>query len=316
MNNVFNITSLFFRLKKSLVFLAGLALVILLTACGRFSDRSAEKPATVPEKTVETISPGVGKWILSTDFGPLPVYYYRPARWQPDQPVFILLHGEHRNALALRNALQDEAEKRGILLVCPFFSKETFSGSRSYALGGMLEKRKVAPETQWFFPILNRLRDSFLEAAGAPQAPVTFFGHSAGAQLLHRYLFFGKARPHEAYIVANAGWYTMPDSSTAFPYGLGGVPAESSFVKEAFGFHVTILLGEADTKADGSLRQTVQAQKEGKNRLERGTRFFEQSRKAARMMQVPFAWQMKTVPAIGHDTEKMARAAMELIKTE
>src|SRR3546814_4271479 len=51
------------------------------------------------------------------------------------------------------------------------------------------------------------------------------YGHSGGAQFVHRYILAGGG-PHMGRAVsANAGSYAMPDPAVAWPFGLRGLPA-------------------------------------------------------------------------------------------
>ena len=48
------------------------------------------------------------------------------------------------------------------------------------------------------------------------------FGHSAGAQFVHRFIQFKPLSRVDKAVSANAGWYTLPDTTIDFPYGLKG----------------------------------------------------------------------------------------------
>jgi len=48
----------------------------------------------------------------------------------------------------------------------------------------------------------------------------SMFGHSAGAQFVHRYITFMPQGHLRAAVAANSGWYTLPDQTLKLPYGL------------------------------------------------------------------------------------------------
>jgi hypothetical protein len=46
------------------------------------------------------------------------------------------------------------------------------------------------------------------------------YGHSAGAQFVHRYLQFYDSPKVKKAVAANAGWYTFPNEAINYPYGI------------------------------------------------------------------------------------------------
>ena len=59
-------------------------------------------------------------------------------------------------------------------------------------------------------------------ATGNRSASYLLYGHSAGAQFVHRYLYFVPEARVAKVVAANAGWWTLPDLAVGFPYGLRG----------------------------------------------------------------------------------------------
>ncbi len=51
------------------------------------------------------------------------------------------------------------------------------------------------------------------------------YGHSAGAQFVHRYLLITKEPAVDQAVIANAGWYTVI-SDNNYPYGIRNIPVE------------------------------------------------------------------------------------------
>ena len=62
----------------------------------------------------------------------IPVYYYRPATWTEDQPVFIAFPGYTRKAQRFEKHLEELAVKYNMLIACPEFSTKKYPGARWY----------------------------------------------------------------------------------------------------------------------------------------------------------------------------------------
>ena len=249
---------------------------------------------------------------------PITVYCYRAANWSPGRPIVFVFHGMNRNAEEYRASWEGFADTDGLLIICPEFTDAKYPGSRYYNTGNIMDKTNgkghLQPKDEWVFPVVDRVIRDVKERMGAGNSPVAVFGHSAGAQMVHRYALFGG--PTEAALImpANAGWYTMPDENVRFPYGLDGVPLSDEELAAAFAKPVVILLGDADTKRTENLRQTPEADAQGMNRLERGKNFFAIAQEKAIEMGVPFNWQAATVAGVGHNGAAMADAALAVIE--
>jgi poly(3-hydroxybutyrate) depolymerase len=289
-----------------------------LLAAGLLSLQSP--PARASEKI--TIAPGAGHFLFQdpkTATGKtLPVWTYRPKGFTPDTPILFVMHGVNRNADDYRDNWIALAEANNLLIVAPEFSKDNFPKSWAYNLGNVMSRADgrlhPTPRKDWSFPIIDRIFAAVRAATGSHRTTFSIFGHSAGAQFVHRYLTFTGGPKVDLAIAANAGWYTLPTGTETFPYGLGQTAVTDAQVKTAFGKKLIILLGEADTKQDRNLRQTVEAMHQGPTRLARGKNYFETSRKAAEKMGVPFNWRMVFVPGIGHSNAGMAEPAAALVK--
>lgn len=252
---------------------------------------------------------------------PLRVYYYRPGSWQGDDPVLIVMHGMKRNAADYLRHWRQHAEDHRLLLLCPEMDERKYPGSRYYNLGNVMDREDAAgilqPEQERVFPVMDRIFEEAKRRFGVRREGFSLYGHSAGAQFVHRYLLFSPQSRAESIISANAGWYTMPDEAVRFPYGLGGTEISTEQLTKAFARPVTILLGEEDTDPrHPALRRNPEADRQGTYRLERGKNFFEAARQKAETMGVPFRWQLRTVPGAAHSDSKMAQAAIRVVAGE
>lgn len=247
---------------------------------------------------------------------PLRVYFHVPATAGPDSPVVLVLHGVNRNADDYRDAWISAADQYGYVIAAPQFRDVFYPGSSGYALGNVFVDGEspsddtVRPPGEWTFAWLEPLFDDVV--ARSPSSAETYqaFGHSAGAQFLHRFVQFVPDGRYEYVIAANAGWYTMPDEGVRFPYGLGGTPIEGED-RPFFERGLVIHNGELDANPNSSsLRRNPEADVQGTHRLERGAYFVERSAAIARDAGAEYGWVREVIPGVAHSHEGMtARAA-------
>ena len=87
---------------------------------------------------------------------------------------------------------------------------------------------------------------------GGNQSTYNAWGHSAGAQFLHRFVFYLPESKLNIAVCSNAGWYTVPESDIVFPYGLSESQLSNSNLISAFSKKLYIHLGNADTDPNSS----------------------------------------------------------------
>jgi pimeloyl-ACP methyl ester carboxylesterase len=225
------------------------------------------------------------------------------------------MHGVNRDADRYLAEWAPLAERYGFILIVPEFDRARFPGATGYNTG-FFQGPDGRPRTRekWSFAALEPLFDEVRVLTGTAVERYALYGHSAGAQFVHRYvLFVPEARLSRA-IAANAGWYTWPDLTTPYPYGLAASSAGENELKRALGKPLTILLGTADTDiADPNLRTTREANAQGAHRLARGANFHTAGRASAARLGVPFAWQLEYVENTGHHNGAMAYAAAPML---
>jgi poly(3-hydroxybutyrate) depolymerase len=246
---------------------------------------------------------------------PMPVFTYRPAGWRSDGRVLLVMHGRGRDADRYRDEWIRHAEAADVLVVVPEFSNAKFPGRASYNFGGMVDSRgQPAPRERWAFGVMDKVFTEVKRRSGATRTRYALFGHSAGAQFVHRYLLLAEASDADLIITANAGSYTMPDRMVSFPFGLGGVAADDASLRRAFARPVVVLLGDQDIDPNHpSLPRDAAAMAQGPHRLARGQRFFETAGKAAATLGAPFTWRLAMVQGVAHDNGGMAADAMAYV---
>jgi poly(3-hydroxybutyrate) depolymerase len=239
--------------------------------------------------------------------GEMAIWLHRPAAWRPGGAVLAVLHGASRNADGYRDVWAPIAEARGALLVCPEFSQAQYPGAEAYNEG----RARGLPRAQWSFHALPRAVAAARRAAGEDGAGgYLLYGHSAGSQFAHRTLLLCGGLGATRMVAANAGFYSWPDLSIAYPYGLGGLDLDAAALRAALAFPLTVLLGEADIDPqDPQLRRSPTAMRQGPHRLERGRNFHA----AAMASGMPCAWGLSTVPGVAHSNAGMAQRAAAVL---
>jgi hypothetical protein len=279
-------------------------------------------PSTAPRPTVppapsplhRSIAPGRSGSFRFDGYGPLAdrpltVWYDAPADLSSAR-VLIVMHGQSRTGQDYRDSWIPHARAKGALLIVPEFSEAFYPGSDAYNLGDMERQ----PESRWSFSVIEPLFDHVRADTGNRSDGYLLYGHSAGAQFVHRFLLFKPQNRVTRAVAANAGWYTTPELAVDFPYGMRGSPSSEAGLRGALATPLTVLLGENDTDPnDPDLRHTAGADRQGPHRFARGHFFFAAGGSTARALGAPFAWTLATVPGATHSNGEMAPAAARLL---
>lgn len=293
--------ALLFRTMLPLAVMAG-----TVTAC-----------ATAPMAAAsERLAAGKGTFTFDGWKGPaLPVWYHIPARVTAATPIVFVMHGRGRDPDRYRNEWSALAEANGFILAVPGFSNADFPGSISYNHGGFQDTAGTRrPRDVWAFAAIDPLFEEIRARTGSRVRTFAIYGHSAGAQFVHRYaLFTPEARFHAA-VSANAGSYAMPDFAVDYPFGLGKSPVDERGLRRALGKPMVVLLGTADIDPNhDSLPREPQAMAQGPFRMARGQAFFGAAQAKAAELKTPFRWQLRYADKIGHSNGGMAAFAAPLL---
>ena len=105
----------------------------------------------------------------------------------------------------------------------------------------------------------------------------------------------------------------MPDFSVDYPYGLRETSLTVTDLIPILQRKVVVLLGDGDIKRTKSLRQTPEAELQGRNRFERGLAYFEKAKQLSSDNGIDLGWLQQTVPGVAHDNAKMAPAAAQFL---
>jgi hypothetical protein len=229
----------------------------------------------------------------------LTAYVYRATAFDSVRgPIWFIMHGAGRGAEGYLQAAAPVAERHAALAIAIEFSRDTYRMQEDYTLnvGGYAEVERV-------FEAVRRL-------LGGRQQGYYLFGHSAGAQFVHRLITFVPEARVLGAVAANAGWYTLPVTHFDMPYGLRG--SERIDVRRLFARPLTVLLGARDTAtpdADRLLRGTRAAMAQGPTRLARGEHYFATARRAAATIGEPLKWRLAVVPRAAHEVTQVIASA-------
>jgi len=247
---------------------------------------------------------------------PLTVWTYLPSNYSADSAVLFVIHGNGRTAEKYRNAWVDIAERHSALLLVPHFTKEQFPLDSQFHQGNMFKTDSAdkilssIPENKWTFSVIDPIFDFVVAKMKNKSEGYFIYGHSAGSQFVHRFLFFKPDAKVKKAVCANAGWYTMPDFNEFYPYGLKGTKCNKKYLQKLFRKKVTVLLGDQDTNTTHrSLRRTPQAMKQGAHRFERGHTFYRSCQQMSDSLKVKCAWDLQLVGGVAHSNKGMSKGA-------
>lgn len=252
----------------------------------------------------QTNSDKIVKRALARD-SRLSYFLYLPNRPLERAPVFVTVHGISRNAEEHARLFAPYCEKRGIVLVAPLFSAEVFSRYQRFGREGQGERSDK---------VLNEIISEVGAMTGASTEKFCLFGFSGGGQFVHRYTM---AYPHRVirYVVGAAGWYTFPDTLVRYPRGISprkDLPDISFVPKDFLNVPGSVIVGERDIKVNRALNQSDKINRQqGINRVERGRRWINAMRSAARESHSSTPFDFHIIPRFGHSFSRgMMRCGM------
>jgi pimeloyl-ACP methyl ester carboxylesterase len=216
-------------------------------------------------------------------------------------PVVTCVHGIRRNVQEHFQAFAPLAEREGWLLVVPLFAADAFPDYQRLGRpgkGGRADLRLIE--------LISHLCERF----DLPEQPIHLFGHSGGGQFAHRFVM---AHPWRVvrYVVSSPGWYTFPDESIEYPYGLAhaetqGLPLSPRDFLKVPG---AVFVGTADFRSGRHLRRnsTVDLH-QGPHRLERARRWAVAVNARARELGLPQPVQLRQLPDGAHNFSGLVRS--------
>lgn len=241
---------------------------------------------------------------------PIVVRYYIPSTGDiRNMQVLMIAHGMGRRAYISMGGWIDFAERDGFILIAPEFCLEHYSVN-DFQRGGIYERGELRPREFWTANKVEALFDDFRHYTRSRALTYNIYGHSAGAQFVHRMLLTMPEVRVETAIAANAGNYTFPINGLrdiagevyGWPFSVMNTPfGTEEYLKAFFAKSLIIQSGTADTLTDtDNLLRTGGAMAQGATRVDRAHNFFNVSKQKAFDMGLPFNWRIVDVEGIGH----------------
>ena len=237
--------------------------------------------------------------------GPLPrqFFLYRPASAHPGAPLVISVHGIARNAATHAYRLMDEADRFGLTIAAPFFDKDLY---------GQYQQLQDAKSGARSDLAVLEIADAAARLTGANAEKLLMFGFSGGAQFTQRFVMAHPHRVASAVLVA-AGWYTFPDVTQPYPYGIDMSAPELDIELDLRGMLEApqhVMVGELDIERDSSLRSSKRVdQMQGLTRVERARRWVAAMGEFYKHRNALGAPTLTMLPGVAHDFADVADRA-------
>ncbi len=237
---------------------------------------------------------------------PIDIHFYIPEGDIKKMPIVFILPGTTRNANDYLAAWMKHFDDRKVIALALEFPSAYYSTSE-YIEGNMFKNNKALPEEQWSYSVIETIFDYVKEETGNQSTLYSMFGHSAGAQFVHRFVTFKQNTRLDKAIAANSGWYTVPDTQIEYPYGLKNSGfSDKPTLTHLFSSNLIVALGDKDTDPnDSSLRHTPEADAQGLYRYARGEHYYTQSQQTCQANSMIFNWKKVIVKGVAHDFEAM-----------
>lgn len=252
------------------------------------------------------------------------VFYHIPEGDITTMPILMSFHGAARDGATFRNYWINTADTNGFMVFAPQFSSANYPGlGDNYIMSNIFDDGdNPSPATfntqnEWTCSILDLLFDYIKADISGVQANYSAWGHSAGAQFLHRAMMYLPNLKINVAICSNAGWYTVPEDTVNYPYGILNSELPQADLISSFSNKLIIHLGQNDiipsTSSGGPRNNSTVNNQQGLHRLERGQYFFNTSQVKAQNLSVPFNWETYEVANVGHDAQLMANDALQYL---
>lgn len=247
---------------------------------------------------------------------PVDVHYYIPPTGDlSDVPVIFVLEGADRGYAYLTEAWSKLAEERKFIFVLPHFDLDLYP-LEDYQETGVLtpDRKKVREQSHQTSALIDEIFKYIRQHSESKAEKYNIYGHSAGGQFVHRFMLFYDSPYVQKAVVGCPGWYTFPDKEQNFPYGISDVDyIDQEAIKHYLAKDIVIQLGMADTVRESYLRKTPEAEMQGKNRLERGRKFYQYAQQLVAENNWPFHWRKEEVEGVGHHSILMGEQAIPIL---
>ena len=242
----------------------------------------------------------------------LDIFYHLPETVDENTKILFIIHGNSRNADDYLKVWRKLTEGENVALFAPQFTRNSFISFNTLQMStsnGVIRSDKNLYLNNSIDTLFEFIKSKFNLKANS----YDIYGHSAGAQFVHRYLLMSEDPKVNIAVAANAGWYTFLNGAN-FPYGVKNPPIvlSDSNVKNFLGINLHILIGSNDIDVNSSLNKSDGAQKQGLNRLQRAKNFFDYTSLIVEQNDLTFNWKYQLVAGAPHSNKVMSRAAVRI----
>lgn len=231
-------------------------------------------------------------------------YFLGLPKSRPEQSrVLVSVHGISMNAWEHAETFARYCDQYGLTVVAPLFLPEHFRGFQRF---GQRRKKSGPRSDRALDAILNEVSDVF----GVPTDRIYMFGFSGGGQFVHRYAMANPERVIAA-AMGSPGWFTLPDERHSFPYGIApaGPDAPGGFdLDRLLEVPMAVWVGSNDHLRDEALRVSSKIdEQQGTSRIERGRRWTDAMRAAARARGLATHYQFEELDGCRHSFSECVR---------
>lgn len=247
---------------------------------------------------------------------PVDVHYYIPLKGdQADMPIIFVFQGADRGYKYLIEAWKQEAEAKNFMVFVPQFDQDKFPNC-DYQEAGIMDKQHLhlKPLAETTPLLIDKMFEYVQQHTLTRQKTFRIFGHSGGGQFVQRFMLFHDSPYVDRAVIGSPGWYTFPDFTLDYPYGVKNVPQVTpERLRSYLSKDIIVQLATADTLRESFLRKTPEAEAQGRNRLERGHQFFKYLQTLSHRNNIPLRWRKVVVPDVAHNSVEMGMAAVPLL---
>jgi len=242
------------------------------------------------------------------------LFYTLPEEINNQTQVLFIVHGGARDSEKYLDIWKKFTEHKNIILVAPEFKRADYEDYEYLNISddyGVLNKNL----NEHLHNSLSIFFSFFKSKYNLEIDTYKLYGHSGGAQFVHRLLLFSDYDNVSSAVIAGARSYTFLNNEN-YPYGL----KESNHlsdkkIKRYLSQRVTFLIGNQDIKKfESSKKNNIQAKAmQGNNRFEVGINYFNNLITVSERQKIPLRWKFQIAKGVAHDNEKMSLLASEIL---
>jgi dienelactone hydrolase len=246
---------------------------------------------------------------------PMRVFYSVPPDAGPDTRIVVVIPGARRNADDYRDQWHHLAMANGFIVLTIEGTTENYPTEWDYNAGGVLNADgEIQPEETRIFSVIEPMFDDFKTRFGSDRQTYGLYGHSAGGGFVHRFVLFEPDARFDVAIAANPAFFTIPDTSVAYPFGLSGASLPQGALQRWLDAPLVVMLADRDTGPRKNLiSNSAEAIRQGPSVFARGLIFFHSALVAANMQGTELGWKIEVVQDVGHSNTNMASHAVKYL---